>query len=123
MSTFRPERLSVVSIYAQDIPTAAHFYMDVIGLPLLRGHHDPVAFDTGGAFLVILRGDPPRRPDPDHPGFPLLTFAVDDLDEAVRHLQDHQVEILDGIREKDGTRWVLFQDPAGNLIEFARFGG
>jgi glyoxylase I family protein len=123
VSNFKPDRLSVVSIYAQDIPTTAHFYMDVIGLPLLHDHHDPVALDTGGTFLVILRGDPPRSPDPDHSGFPLLTFAVDDLDEAVRHLQDHQVEIVDGIREKNGTRWVLFQDPAGNLLEFARFGG
>lgn len=123
MSTFRPDRLAIVSIYAKDIPRTVHFYLDVVGLTLLQDHHNPVAFDIGGTYLVILPGEPSPSPGLDDPGFPLLTFAVDDIDAAVKHLIAHHAEITGGVRENNNTRWVLFHDPAGNLLEFAQFGG
>ena len=122
MASFKPSKLAIVSLYTGDIPSTVHFYKEVISLPLLQGHHHPIAFDIGGTYLVILPGDPPSSHEPDGPGFPLLTFEVDNLDEAVAYLQAHRVEILGSVNENNNTRWVLFHDPAGNLIEFAEFG-
>ena len=72
-------------------------------------------------FLTILEGRPipPVYPVPSR--FPSLAFAVDDLDAAVQRLRAHQVALPWGIEEDGDSRWVMFKDPAGNLIELAQF--
>jgi hypothetical protein len=40
------------------------------------------------------------------------------LDQAIAKLSAHQVELPWGIEQDAGSRWVMFYDPAGNLIEF-----
>ena len=123
MPPFRPGYVAVISLLAPDVPTAAHFYRDVVGLHLLPHHDDRPAFDLGGgAHLVIVQGQSAPSPAQDSgPSFPVLAFAVDDLDRAVEHLQAHGVDLPWGVETKGGTRWVKFRDPAGNLIEFAQF--
>ena len=78
-------------------------------------------FDLGGVCLVILKGRslPPLDPVPAR--FPIVAFAVDDLDAAVERLRAHHVELPWGIEEDAGSRWVMLRDPAGNLIELANF--
>ena len=39
MPPFTPDHLAVVSLWAEDLPALAHFYRDVVGLPLVA-HHD-----------------------------------------------------------------------------------
>jgi len=34
----------------------------------------------------------------------------------------HQVELSWGIEQDASTRWVMFHDPAGNLLELVQFG-
>ena len=34
MNTYTPDRVIVLSIWAEDVPTTAHFYKDVLGLEL-----------------------------------------------------------------------------------------
>ena len=119
-----PKRIAVVSLWAEDVPTAAHFYRDVIGLRLLshHSHHDGRPhFDLGGTYLTILKGKPvpAQNAEPSH--FPLIAFAVDDLDSAIERLQAHQVELPRGVAEGADSRWVVFHDPAGNLIELVQF--
>ncbi|MBI1882351.1 MAG: VOC family protein, partial [Chloroflexi bacterium] len=53
--------------------------------------------------------------------FPLVAFAVEDLDQAVARLHKYHVELPWGIEEGDNSRWVMFHDPAGNLIELVQF--
>ena len=122
MPPFRPGHVAVISLLAPDVLTAVRFYRDVVGLHLLPHHDDRPAFDLGGgAHLVIVEGQP--VPDRDSvPPFPVLAFAVADLDGAVEHLQSHGVDLPWGVETNGGTRWVKFYDPAGNLIEFAQFG-
>ena len=114
-------KLAVVSLWAEDVPVVAHFYRDVIGLRLLPHHGDRPHFDLGGVYLTILKGRPmpPQNPTPSQ--FPIVAFAVDDLDAAVEQLRAHQVGLPWGIEEDAGARWVRFYDPAGNLIELAHF--
>ena len=114
-------RLAVISLWAEDVVATAHFYRDVIGLKLLMHDQHRPHFDLGGVYLVILQGRsfPPLDPVPAR--FPIVAFAVDDLDVAVEHLHLHHVDLPWGIEEDTDSRWVMFPDPAGNLIELAQF--
>ncbi len=115
-------KLAVVSLWAEDVVTTAHFYRDVLGLRLIDHHHDDRPhFDLGGAYLVILQGRalPPLDPVPAR--FPIVALAVDDLDAAVERLRAHEIGLPWGVEEDSGSRWVMFYDPAGNLIELAQF--
>lgn len=114
-------RLAVVSLWAEDVPAATHFYRDVIGLRLLPHHGSRPHFDLGGIYLAILKGQPQPALDPTPARFPIVAFAVDDLDAAVDRLHAHGVETPWGIEEDHDSRWVMFHDPAGNLIELAHF--
>ena len=50
-----------------------------------------------------------------------MAFAVDDLEAAIARLQAHGVELPWGIENDEVSRWVMFHDPAGNLIELVQF--
>jgi catechol-2,3-dioxygenase len=114
-------KLSVVSLWAEDVIGAAHYYRDVLGLPMLPHHGEMPHFDLGGAFLVILEGTPLKAQAGSTPDFPLLAFEVGDLDEAVERLQEHNVDLSSGIVSSETSRWVKFFDPAGNLIELVEY--
>ncbi len=122
MSVAIPKRIAVVSLWAEDVPATAHFYRDVLGLRLLphdSHHSERVHFDLDGIYLTLLQGKP--IPAQNAEPFPLIAFAVDDLDSAIDRLQAHQVELPRDVAEDADSRWVLFHDPAGNLIELVQF--
>jgi catechol-2,3-dioxygenase len=121
MSDFRAKRVAVIGLWAENVPTAIYFYRDVIGLPLLPHHGGRPHFDVDGTYLVILKGRPVPAQDSEPPRFPLIAFAVEDLDAAVEHLQAHSVQLPWGVEEVADSRWVMFHDPANNLIEFVQF--
>ena len=122
MEALKTERLAVVSIQAPDIPSTAHFYRDVLGLKLMPGHGHRIAFDLGGLVLVIVEGQPAKVEPGTRSFFPVLAFAVEDIEQAAESLRAHGVELVGGINENMGTRWVYFYDPGGNLVELAQFG-
>jgi len=110
-------KLAVVCLLAEDIPTCTHFYQDVIGLKLVHHHEGKPHFDLGGALLVILQGKPALASE----RFPSLAFSVDDLDAAISNLEAHHVSLPWGIETDPHSRWVMFRDPAGNLVEMVQF--
>jgi predicted enzyme related to lactoylglutathione lyase len=118
MQPYTPDRVVVLSIWAEDVSNTAHFYKDVLGLELFQHHHgDRPHFKVGNTYLTILKGKPVPAQDTDSERFPLFALGVADLDAAVARLKAHGVELPWGIEESQGTRWVMFYDPAGNLIE------
>ena len=122
MSAFKPKHVVVYALWAQDVPATTHFYRDTIGLDLLPQHGHYPAFDLGhGSHLVIVRGQPALEPAAAHRPFPQIAFAVEDLDKAIAHLQTCGVGLEGDAKTSQDTRWVVFRDPAGNLIEFAQF--
>jgi catechol 2,3-dioxygenase-like lactoylglutathione lyase family enzyme len=128
MSFSTPKHIAVVSLWAEDVAAAAHFYRDVIGLQLLphlaqHDKHKRPHFDVSGTLLVILKGKPVPAQDAEPSPFPLMAFAVDDLEPAVERLRAHRVELPWGLEENAEARWVLFHDPAGNLVELVQFKG
>ena len=110
-------RIYVVSLYADDLKITAHFYRDVIGLRLLPSHGDRPHFDLGGSYLVLLPGKPALAQDANRLRFPVVAFRVDSLDAALDRLEKHGVELPWGVEQNEASRWVMFHDPAGNLIE------
>ena len=114
-------KLAVISLWAEDVAATAHFYCDVIGLRLLMHDQQRPHFDLGGVYLVILKGRPVPPLDPVPARFPIVAFAVEDLAAVVAQLRASHVDLPWGIEEDADSRWVMFHDPAGNLIEVAQF--
>jgi catechol 2,3-dioxygenase-like lactoylglutathione lyase family enzyme len=113
-------RIAVISLWAQDVSATAHFYRDIVGLPLVAHHGDRPHFDLGGSYLVILKGTPSPAQDAIPARFPLVAFTVEDLDAAVARLQAHGVPLPWGVEADDRSRWIMFHDPGGNLVELVQ---
>ena len=114
-------RIAVISLRAENVPAAAHFYRDMVGLPLLAHFEgDRPHFDLGGPILTIIRGRPALPPGLE-PRFPVVAFSIPDLDAAMEKLQTHEVNLPWGVESNASSRWVMFRDPEGNLIELAEF--
>jgi catechol 2,3-dioxygenase-like lactoylglutathione lyase family enzyme len=115
-------KFAVISIWAEDEPACAHFYRDVLGLTLMphpqggRPH-----FTVDGVYLTILKGKPVPARSAQPSRFPIFAFSVDDLDAMIERLEKHHVALPWGVEGGAGERWVMFHDPAGNLIELAQF--
>ena len=120
MPRFTVGRIVVISLWAEDEPTAAHFYRDVLGLEPLLNHGGQTAFRLAGAHLVILKGQPRPAENPEPERFPLFALAVDDLDAAVEHLKAHKIPLPWGVEGHAPNQWIMFHDPAGNLIELVQ---
>ncbi|MGD8904878.1 MAG: VOC family protein [Anaerolineae bacterium] len=122
MLSFAPDHVAVVSLWAEDVSALTRFYRDVMGLHLLDHHGHRPHLDLGhGLYLVLVEGRPAPRQEPGGTRFPVLAFAVNNLAEAIEHLESHNVELPWGVEVGITARWVKFYDPAGNLIEFAQF--
>ena len=118
MAVMMIKNVAVISLWAEDVPKAAHFYRDVLGLELVEHHHDSRPhFRVGDAYLVILKGKPIPAENREPSRFPLYAFKVQDLDAGVERLVAHNIELPWGIEGSGSSRWVMFHDPAGNLVE------
>ena len=116
-------QLAVVTLWAENVPETAKFYRDAIGLEMIHEHTtERVHFRLGeNKYLVLLKGKPHPATDTAIERFPVVAFHVDDLEKAVERLNAHGIETPGGIEEDSWSRWVMFHDPAGNLIELAVF--
>lgn len=115
-------RLAVVTLWGEDVGQMSNFYRDILGLPLVMVDRGRPHFDFGGGYLTLLKGRPHKTQDADPSRFPVIAFAVDDLYEVIHRLQAHHVPLPWGIEEDSDSRWVMFYDPGGNLIEIAVMG-
>lgn len=118
MENYKPNRVVVLSVWAEDVLETAHFYREVLGLEFFPHHHGSYPhFKVGDTVLTIIKGKPSPAEDSDPERFPLFALGVGDLDAAIGRLRAHGVEMPWGIEENESSRWVMFYDPAGNLIE------
>lgn len=115
-------KLAVVALWAEDIQRMSAFYQNVLGLPLVAVDCGRPHFDFGGGYLTILPGQPHKVQDSNQSRFPVIAFAVDDLREVIHRLKSRNVEMPWGVEEDSDSRWVMFYDPGGNLIEVAMIG-
>jgi catechol 2,3-dioxygenase-like lactoylglutathione lyase family enzyme len=122
----RPKGVYETVLYADDVPAAAAFYSDVLGLwPLEEPDELSAVFRLadGGVLLLFdpTRSERPGRLVPSHgargPGHIALSVEPGDLDVFAERLRGHGVEIEHEHEWSPGSRSIYARDPAGNSVE------
>ena len=67
-------KFAVVSVWAEDVTSCAHFYRDVLGLDIAPHHTPRPNFMVDGIYLVILNGKPGPARDAGPERFLCLRF-------------------------------------------------
>ncbi|WP_295794009.1 VOC family protein [Mucilaginibacter sp.] len=120
-------RVHHIAIICSDYEKSKHFYSKVLGLKIVREVYREARqsykldFEVGDHYQIELFSfpNPPARPSrPEAAGLRHLAFEVDDIDTAIAHIKDFDVEI-EPIRvdEFTGKRFTFFADPDGLPIE------
>ena len=121
-------RVHHIAIICSDYKTSKQFYSEVLGLNIVhevyRAERNSYKLDleVAGQYQIELFSfpDPPARPSrPESTGLRHLAFEVDNIDDAIYHINAHHV-ITEPIRidEFTGKRFTFFADPDGLPIEF-----
>ncbi len=108
-------RVHHVSLNVADLPAAARFYTDVLGLsPLPRPDLgvDGVWLDAGEQQLHLIEVAGFDAPAGQH-----FAFEVVDIDATIAELRDRGVRVSDPATIDDVCRQAFFSDPSGNLLE------
>lgn len=129
-------RLHHCSIIVTDLEATRHFYCDILGMEEVGR---PPAFTFAGQWFrkngyevhtvhideaVQQSGDPLNTPRPqdsrDITFARHFAFSIKDVDETVRVLNEHGIEIIAGPRSRsDGATQLYCYDPDGHMVEFA----
>ena len=121
-------RVHHIAIICTDYERSKYFYTQVLGLKIVREvyreHRDSYKLDleVAGQYKVELFSFPNPSPRPSRPeaaGLRHLAFEVDDIDEAVAHIEAAGI-MVEPIRVDEFTykRYTFFADPDGLPIEF-----
>lgn len=117
------------ALYVDDLPRAARFYREVLGLAVVSEGERMVALDAGGATLLLLfrRGAtaagasfpggwiPPH--DGAGPAHVALAITQDAVDSWSGWLAARGVAIESRITWSRGGRSLYFRDPDGHSVE------
>ena len=121
--------VQVVSLPVSDQDRARDFYVDVLGMDLLRdaqmqpGMRWVQVAPRGGEATLTLVTWFDTMPAGSNRG---LVLETDDLDGDVERLRGLGVALPDGVQEQPWGRFVTFSDPDGNrwaLQQIVRPGG
>lgn len=116
--------IAFVAYPVTDVPRARAFYQNVLGLKeahaFIKGETAFIEYWIGKNnehCLVIGAGAPMFKP-----GKTGATAAleVDDIDAAVKHLEQHQVKVLMPRYDTPVCSMLLIEDPDGNQIMIHR---
>ncbi|WP_052476027.1 VOC family protein [Cohnella kolymensis] len=80
--------ITQLSIRVHDVASAARFYNETLGLPLLYSESNMALLDCGGIRLLL---SVPEKPEFDHPGSTVY-FRVADIESSYRSLLESGVE-------------------------------
>jgi catechol 2,3-dioxygenase-like lactoylglutathione lyase family enzyme len=124
-------RIDHVVIHVSDWGRANAFYREVLGAELIeKGDGSASRHYRFGDQQLNVHGpgmDPyPVAERPAEPGGADLCFVWDGpIEDAVRHLQRHEVEVFEGPVTRYGACGegvsVYFRDPDGSLLEFISY--
>ena len=115
-----------IAIICSDWSKTKEFYIDKLGFELYREVYRPEVDDylrmlrQGDTVLEVFikPGNPERVNNPEAKGLRHLAFHVEDIESAVRWLNDMGIE-TEPIREDtvNGGRFTFFKDPDGLPLE------
>lgn len=119
-------KLHHVAIICSDYRAAKEFYVEKLGLPLVREVYRPERRDyiltllVGGVEieLFIMENPPSRVTNPEARGLRHLAFHVENIEPAVAWLKEKGIE-TEPIRVDPftGGRMTFFRDPDGLPLE------
>jgi catechol 2,3-dioxygenase-like lactoylglutathione lyase family enzyme len=118
---------SYAKLPAQDVERARAFYRDGLGLEPHHEQHGHFRYDIAGTPLLIFPST--GTPSGDHDQ---LGLVVDDLDAAIRHLNQKGIAleefpappgstIENRVMLRPEMRAAWFKDSEGNLLSIAQF--
>ncbi len=120
------DRLHHVALIVSDYERAREFYVEKLGLSVLRENYREdrgdwkldLKFGDGELEIFAVPGAPPRPSYPEARGLRHLAFRVDDVEAAVRELEARGVP-CEPIRWDPYTekRMTFFHDPDGLPLE------
>ena len=122
----RFERMHHVAIIVSDYRRAKEFYVEKLGLPVLRENFRPdrgdwkldLRFGDSELEIFAIPGAPPRPSYPEALGLRHLAFRVEDVEEAVRFLAQRGIPCepvrLDAFT---GKKMTFFRDADGLPLE------
>lgn len=121
-------RVHHIAVICSDYQKSKQFYTGILGLKVIketyREARDSYKLDLAlnGEYIIELFSfpHPPQRPSrPEASGLRHLAFEVDDIDEAIQHLQQHGIE-TEPVRvdEITGKKFTFFADPDNLPLEF-----
>ena len=122
------QRLSVLTIAADDLPAMKRFYEDVFGWKAVAGNNDIVFYKMNGFLLSLCKRDPLAKfigIRPEGNGFRGVSFGYNvPTDDEVRSLYDGMkakgVTIISEPQQPPfGGLFFYFRDIEGNILEIA----
>lgn len=116
-----------VAIICSDYPTSKAFYQQVLGFQVVAENYraeresykcDLALADGTQIELFSFPGAPARPSRPEAQGLRHLAFKVTDIDVAIQHLAEYQIE-CEPVRIDPYTqrRFTFFNDPDGLPLE------
>jgi lactoylglutathione lyase len=121
-----PGGLAAITLFAEDLPAAKQFYLDVFKLPVVFADDSSAVFKFGETLVNLLDvSAAPELIQPAHVGEPdgqrfVFTLEVDDVDAKCRELEEWGVQLLNGPVDRPwGPRTASFRDPGGHIWEIA----
>jgi catechol 2,3-dioxygenase-like lactoylglutathione lyase family enzyme len=114
-------------LYAEDLDAARTFYVETLGLEEISFDRDRDLFmRLDGSVLILFKASKTKIHDAGVPphgtvGQGHVAFAATEaeLDSWRTKLVRAGVEITKEITWKNGAKSIYFEDPAGNVLEFA----
>ena len=116
-----------IAIICSDYELSKRFYVEILGFKVIREifrnerNSYKLDLEVGGQYQIELFSFPDPAPRPSRPeaaGLRHLAFEVDNIDEAIFHLNELDVA-TEPIRidETTGRRFTFFTDPDGLPLE------
>ena len=116
----RPLRIEAATLDVRDLARVRDFYLEALGLELVREADDQVDLGSGGAAFLTLQAAPDAQSDdPRLPGLFHIAFLLPDraaLGGWLRHARQTGVA-LDGAADHAVSEAVYLHDPEGNGVE------
>ncbi|MCX7708541.1 MAG: VOC family protein [Clostridia bacterium] len=117
----RINKVHHIAIICSDYQRSKHFYVDLLGFTVLLETYreerksyklDLAVGDNCQIELFSFENPPERITNPEARGLRHLAFEVDDIEESVKILMNHGIEI-EPVRfdETTGKRFTFFRDP------------
>jgi catechol 2,3-dioxygenase-like lactoylglutathione lyase family enzyme len=109
-----PLQLARIIIFSADVARLAHFYRDLLGLPVVRAEAGWVELDAGGCTIALHAGTPKIGNWP-----PKLSFRAPDVAAVRAALVRKGVTGLGPVKSTGAFDLCDGRDPDGNPIQLS----